>query len=176
MNLRISKFRDLDNKCAQASTPQSEYRTPPPPRTTKLPQKARIPGSLGSNCYTLNNISVAGCIFPAQWCVLFMDKNKLCGSSNRDPTREARADAQASLRTRNPSMITLLYEEKGIEAAAKIWREFEKARSMYEEVEDEDREEEEADDERGHGELAEVEGNRRQINGEYELAIRGYGE
>lgn len=91
-------------------------------------------------------------------------------------THDTRREARSSLHTKNPTMLTLLYEEEGIAAAVKIWGEFEKARSAYEVVRDEDREEEETDNERGHGELAEVEGSRRQLNGEYELAIRGYGE
>lgn len=62
-----------------------------------------------------------------------------------------------------------------VEALA-IWKEFEKERRAYEIVRDEDEEAEKRDDEWGGGSLEEAEEGRRERNGEYELAIRGYNE
>lgn len=73
-------------------------------------------------------------------------------------------------------MITLLYTEKGMEEVRNIWTAFETARHEYKQVADEDREAAEAEELYGYGELEEAEEARRNLNGEYELAIRGYGE
>lgn len=67
--------------------------------------------------------------------------------------------------------MALVYSEKGMKSAGKIRGEFEKARYEYEIVGDEDMEVDEADEQWGYGEL----GGRR-VNGEYELAVSGYGE
>lgn len=61
--------------------------------------------------------------------------------------------AQRDLRTKNLTLKTLPYEEKGMEAAAKIWTEFEKARWKYEIVRNEDQEADEVDEGLGYGEL-----------------------
>lgn len=60
--------------------------------------------------------------------------------------------------------------------AAKIWGAFESMRFEYERVADEDQKAEEADEEWGYGELEAEERRGRKVNGEYELAMRGYGE
>ncbi|KAL0633795.1 hypothetical protein Q9L58_007278 [Maublancomyces gigas] len=73
-------------------------------------------------------------------------------------------------------MATLLYTEKGMEEATRIWGEFGKIRREYEQWADEDKEAEDADDGWGAGDLEGEEERRRERNGEYELAIRGYGE
>lgn len=91
-------------------------------------------------------------------------------------TQNSRRQARHNLRTRNPSLITLLYEEFGMIEALAIWKEFEKERRAYEIVYDEDEEAKRRDDEWGGGTLEEAEENRRERNGEYELAIRGYNE
>lgn len=70
----------------------------------------------------------------------------------------------------------LLYSEKGTEGARKIWGSFEKTPYEYELVEDEDKEAEEADEQWGYGEPEEAEAEGRRVNGEYALAVRGYGE
>lgn len=81
------------------------------------------------------------------------------------------------LNTRTPTIITLLYGENEIEETMEIWDAFEKARCEFEDVGDEDREAEEAvDGLGGGGTLEEAENGRRDLNGEFELAIRGYGE
>lgn len=69
-------------------------------------------------------------------------------------------------------MTTLLYTEKGMEETFKIWEAFGRVRRGYEQWADEDKEAEEADESWGFGELEEVEEARREMNGEYELAIR----
>lgn len=63
-----------------------------------------------------------------------------------------------------------------MEGAAKIWGEFERWRYEREAVRDEEAEVEQADGEWGMRELEEAEREGRQINGEYEFGIRGYGE
>lgn len=70
----------------------------------------------------------------------------------------------------------LLYTEKGMEEAAKIWKEFEAARDAHEGLGNEDKEEEDREDAWGMGELEDEEYRRRDRNGEYELAARGWGE
>lgn len=87
-----------------------------------------------------------------------------------------RQEAQKNLYTRKMMMATLLYTEKGMVEAAKIWRAFESMRFEYERMTGEDQEAEEAVEEWGYGELEAEEGRRREVNGEYELAMRGCGE
>lgn len=56
------------------------------------------------------------------------------------------------------------------------WGAFEKAWHAYEDVGDEDEEADAMDDDYGGGTLEEAENGRRELNGEFELAVRGYGE
>lgn len=63
-----------------------------------------------------------------------------------------------------------------MEGAVKIWGEFERLRRELETVQDEGVEADQAGDEWGTGELEDAEREGRRVNGEFELAIRGYGE
>lgn len=74
-----------------------------------------------------------------------------------------RQEAQRNLNIRTMTIATLLYTEKGMEEAGKIWGAFEKIR--YERVADKDREAEEAEESWGCGELEGMEEARRDLNG-----------
>lgn len=72
-------------------------------------------------------------------------------------------------------MARLLYTKEGTEAAVAIWKEFEAMKYQYERGGDEDEEKEQREEEWGYGELEEIEAEGRRVNGEAELAMRGYG-
>lgn len=82
------------------------------------------------------------------------------------------------------SMKWLLFDRGGAEAAVAIWDEFEKTRRDWENVRDEDEERAEQELNWGRGNMEkdeerdENEGadGGREVNGEWELAIRGWNE
>ncbi|KAL0634916.1 hypothetical protein Q9L58_006109, partial [Maublancomyces gigas] len=84
--------------------------------------------------------------------------------------------SQSDVGTPQLTMMNLLYTQKGIEGAVKIWGEFEKWRQEHEAVWDEEGEADQADEGWRMGELGGVEREGRRANGEFEPAIRGYGE